>query len=58
VLSNKSFNMDSLSPLTTLDWEVIKKHKKFIIMLLLVFSQEEYIYFKSYLNIRVGDSNA
>ena len=58
VLSNKSFNMGSLSPLTTLDWEVIKKHKKFIIMLLLVFSQEEYIYFKSYLNIRVGDSNA
>ena len=58
ILLNRCFNMDNLSSLTHLGWELIKKYKKYIIMLLLVFSHEDYIYFKAYLNIRVGDPNA
>ena len=58
ILLNKRFDLNSLSPLAHLEGSVIKKYKKYIIMLLLVFSSENYIFFKAYLNIRVGDINA
>jgi len=57
LLLNKNFYLENLSSLTHLEWETVKKYRKYIIMLLLVFSKDEYMYFKAYLNIRVGDSN-
>lgn len=58
MLLNKSFDTDKLSSLIHLDLKIIKKYKKYIIMLLLIFSKDNYIYLKAYLNIRVGASNA
>jgi RNA polymerase sigma factor len=57
ILQNKSFDLNILSTLTNLEDNIIKKYKKYIIMLLLVFSKDSYIYFKAYLNIRVGGLN-
>ncbi|MBC8062265.1 MAG: hypothetical protein H7Y18_16575 [Clostridiaceae bacterium] len=58
ILLKKNFDINILSNLAHLENEIIKKYKKYVIMLLLVFSQDNYLYFKSYLNIRVGDSTA
>lgn len=58
ILLNKSFDINNLSSLTHLEGKAIRKYKKYIIMLLLVFSRDDYMYFKAYLNIRVGDSNS
>ena len=57
ILLNKSFDISGLSTLTGLDLKIIKKYKKYIIMMLMVFSREDYIFFKAYLNIKVGDLN-
>lgn len=43
--------------LTNLNRKFIEKWRRYIIVLVLILSNENYVYLKSYLNIKVGDNN-
>lgn len=54
--SNKMLPVKQICLLTGENRKLIEKWRRYILTLILIFSNSEYIYLRSYLNIKVGDN--
>ena len=57
IYNNKMLPVKQICLFTGENRKFIEKWRRYIITLILIFSNNEYIYIRSYLNIKVGDSS-
>lgn len=57
IYNNKMLPVKQICLLTGENRKFIEKWRRYILALILIFSNNEYIYLRSYLNIKVGDSS-
>lgn len=57
IRKNKSLPIKQIILLTGCNRKLLERWRKYIIVLFLIMSNDEYLYLKSYLNISVGDKN-
>lgn len=57
IYSNKMLPIKQICLFTGENRKFIEKWRRYILTLILIFSNKEYIYIRSYLNIKVGDSS-
>lgn len=57
VYNNKMLPVKQICLLTGENRKLIEKWRRYILTLILIFSNNEYIYLRSYLNIKVGDND-
>lgn len=57
IYNKKMLPIKEICLLTGENRKLIEKWRRYIIALILIFSNDDYIYLRSYLNIKVGDNN-
>jgi len=57
IYSNKMLPVKQICILTGENRKLIEKWRRYILALILIFSNNDYMYLRSYLNIKVGDNN-
>jgi RNA polymerase sigma factor len=57
ILKSKILPVKQICLLTNSNRKLIEKWRRYIFALILIFSNKEYIYIRSYLNIKVGENN-
>ncbi|WP_186430850.1 RNA polymerase sigma-I factor [Clostridium sp. BSD9I1] len=57
IRKNKALPIKQITVLTGCNRKLLERWRKYIIVLFLIMSNDEYLYLKSYLNIGVGDKN-